>query len=103
METIHEKVNKLKEFAKGRTKTIAYGTGNWRKPHMENTWPKFQQALKSINVEFQLLPGELEAKYGGISSLKLAAPYVSECSSWVVVEMGGGSTQITRFAKVETK
>ena len=27
METIHEKVNKLKEFVKGRTKTIAYGTG----------------------------------------------------------------------------
>ena len=82
METIHEKVNKLKEFAKGRTKTIAYGTGNWRKPHMENTWPKFQQALKSINVEFQLLPGELEAKYGGISSLKLVAPYVPECECW---------------------
>ena len=102
-ETIQEKVNQLKELVKGRKKTIAYGTGNWRKPHMENTWPKFQQALKSINVEFQLLPGELEAKYGGISSLKLAAPYVSECSSWVVVEMGGGSTQITRFAKVETK
>ena len=49
---------------------------------MENTWPKFQQALKSINVEFQLLPGELEAKYGGISSLKLVAPYVPECECW---------------------
>merc|ERR1711865_1090299 len=102
-ETIQEKVNQLKELVKGRKKTIAYGTGNWRKPHMKNTWPKFQQALKSINVEFDLLPGELEAKYGGISSLKLAAPYVPECSSWIVVEMGGGSTQITRFSKVETK
>ena len=56
---------------------------------MKNTWPKFQQALKSIHVEFELLPGELEAKYGGISSLKLAAPYVPDCSSWVVIEMGG--------------
>ena len=68
---------------------------------MKNTWPKFQQALKSIHVEFELLPGELEAKYGGISSLKLAAPYIPECSSWVVIDMGGGSTQITRFSKIE--
>ena len=81
-ETIQKKVNQLKELVQGREKTIAYGTGNWRKPHMENTWPKFQQALKSIDVEFQLLPGELEAKYGGISSLKLVAPYVPECECW---------------------
>ena len=80
-------------------KIIAYGTGNWRKLHMETTWPRFQEAMNKINVEFNLLPGLLEAKYGGISSLKLGAPYAPDCKSWIVVEMGGGSTQITRFVK----
>ena len=82
-------------------KIIAYGTGNWRKPHMETTWPEFQASLMKINVDFNLLPGELEAKYGGISTLKLIAPYAPECMNWIVMEMGGGSTQITRFSKVE--
>ena len=49
------------------------------------------------NIEFNLLPGELEAKYGGISSLKCAAPYDRTNKEWVVVELGGGSTQISRF------
>ena len=78
-------------------KVIAYGTGNWRKPHMDPTWRHFQTSLQKINVEFQLLPGELEAKYGGISTLKLASTYAPKVKSWVVIEMGGGSTQITRF------
>ena len=78
-------------------KVIAYGTGNWRKPHMDPTWRHFQTSLQTINVEFQLLPGELEAKYGGISTLKLASTYAPNVKSWVVIEMGGGSTQITRF------
>ena len=86
-DVLKENVNKLNELVKGRKKTVAYGTGNWRKPHMINTWPKFQQALKTINVEFNLLPGKKEAKFGGISSLKLAAPYVPQCNSWIVVEM----------------
>ena len=86
-DVLKENVNKLNELVKGRKKTVAYGTGNWRKPHMINTWPKFQQALKTINVDFNLLPGKKEAKFGGISSLKLAAPYVPQCNSWIVVEM----------------
>ena len=81
-------------------KIVAYGTGNWRKKHMETTWPRFKKAIMhELKVDFNLLPGHLEAKYGGISSLKLTAPYALECTSWIVVEMGSGSTQITRFMK----
>jgi len=67
---------------------------------METTWPRFKKAIMhELKVDFNLLPGHLEAKYGGISSLKLTAPYALECTSWIVVEMGSGSTQITRFMK----
>ena len=55
------------------TRTIAYGTGNWRKDHMRETIAPFQRALFTKKIDFQLLPGSLEAKYGGISTLKLVA------------------------------
>lgn len=45
------------------TPTIAYGTGNWRKPHMATVWPLFKTALAVENIDFNLLPGALEAKY----------------------------------------
>jgi len=81
-------------------KIVAYGTGNWRKEHMATIWPKLKEALMNqLSVEFDLLPGHLEAKYGGISSLKLCVPYALNVKNWVVVEMGSGSTQITRFQK----
>jgi hypothetical protein len=80
--------------------TIAFGTGNWRKDHMADIWPKFKVECAKHNIEFNLLSGELEAKYGGISALKLAAPFSREVKNWVVLEMGGGSTQISTFEKI---
>ena len=80
--------------------TIAYGTGNWRKEHMADIWPKFKVECVQYNIEFNLLSGDLEAKYGGISALKLAAPFSKEEENWVVLEMGGGSTQVSSFEKI---
>ena len=82
--------------------TLAYGTGNWRKVHMEKIWPKFQTECAKYNINFNLLSGELEAKYGGISALKLAAPFASSMENWIVLEMGGGSTQISSFEQVRS-
>lgn len=79
--------------------TMAYGTGNWRKKHMRATVEPFRQALLKHGIDFNMLPGALEARYGGISSLKCAAPYDKENVEWTVIELGGGSTQISRFRK----
>ena len=79
--------------------TMAYATGNWRKKHMHETVEPFRAALLKRGIDFNLLPGPLEAKYGGISSLKCAAPYDKENVEWIVIELGGGSTQISRFRK----
>ena len=79
--------------------TLAYATGNWRKPHMLETIAPFRLELAKKNINFQLLEGSLEAKFGGISTLKCAAPYDAANENWVVMELGGGSTQITRFQK----
>ena len=82
-----------------RETTIAYGTGNWRKKHMKSTFGPFKDALAKKKIDFKLLSGELEAKYGGISSLKCTVPYDKTTKEWVVIELGGGSTQISRFLK----
>ena len=66
---------------------------------MASIWPLFKQKLATVNIDFNLLPGLLEAKYGGISTLKLVVPHAPTVQKWVVIEMGKGSTQITRFAK----
>ena len=84
------------------TRTIAYGTGNWRKDHMRETIAPFQRALLTRKIDFQLLPGSLEAKYGGISTLKLVAPYDRTNASWVIIETGRGSTQISKFQQVDS-
>ena len=80
--------------------TIAYGTGNWRKEHMATTVAPFKAAMSERNIDFNLLPGELEAKFGGISSLKCVVPYDTKTDHWVVMELGGGSTQISRFQRI---
>ena len=86
-----------------REATVAYGTGNWRKEHMESTFGPFKDALAKKKIDFKLLSGELEAKYGGISSLKCTVPYDKTTKEWVVIELGGGSTQISRFSKDDTE
>ena len=83
--------------------TVAYGTGNWRKDHMQATVQPFKEALAKRNIDFKLLTGELEAKYGGISSLKCTVPYDKVTKDWVLMELGGGSTQISHFSKDETE
>jgi|TARA_B110000091_G_scaffold209439_1_gene250637 hypothetical protein len=79
---------------------LAYATGNWRKEHMQSTVKPFQDALKELFVDFKVLPAELEAKFGSISSLQCAAPYDPTTKQWAVVELGGGSTQICRMEQI---
>jgi hypothetical protein len=97
---IKKYANMCGEICIGRATTVAFGTGNWRKDHMQSTVQPFKDAMAKHNIDFNLLPGELEAKYGGISSLKCTAPYDKTNDEWVIVELGGGSTQISRFRKV---
>ena len=66
---------------------------------MVETIEPFRVELIKKNIDFRILDGALEAKFGGISTLKCAAPYDKENENWVVMELGGGSTQITRFQK----
>ena len=99
IEDIEKNADMCRTLCGDREATIAYGTGNWRKEHMSSTVKPFQDAMAKRKIDFQLLPGALEAKYGGISSLKCAAPYDKTTEEWVVIELGGGSTQISRFLK----
>ena len=78
---------------------LACATGNWRKDHMKDTIPLFRAELLKLNIDFRIMDGLLEGKFGGISALKCAAPYDMTNVHWSVIELGKGSTQICRFTK----